>query len=166
MYRKALAIGLAALALAGCGDTKEDRAITGGGIGAAAGAVVGAVTGLSVLQGALIGAGAGALTGALTDKSQVNIGDPVYRQQASASQGGAAAPASALGDVRSIQQGLARLGYEPGPADGVMGPRTRDAVRRYQADRKLLVDGNPSPELAQHLSDEVQRLDQDARSNR
>jgi hypothetical protein len=68
MARKALAlVVLAAVALAGCGDTWGERAVTGGGIGLAAGAAVGAMTGgLSVLAGALIGGAAGAGIGALT----------------------------------------------------------------------------------------------------
>ena len=33
---------------------------------------------------------------------------------------------------RWIQQGLASLGYGPGPADGLFGARTREAIRRYQ----------------------------------
>jgi peptidoglycan hydrolase-like protein with peptidoglycan-binding domain len=57
--------------------------------------------------------------------------------------------------VRTIQSGLARLGYDPGPADGVAGPRTRDAVRRYQQDRKLVVDGALSPALARHIDAEA-----------
>lgn len=40
-------------------------------------------------------------------------------------------------DVRSVQEGLARLGYAPGPADGTLGPRTRDAIRMFERDRNL-----------------------------
>ena len=39
--------------------------------------------------------------------------------------------------VESVQRRLTELGYEPGPADGLMGPRTRDAVRALQRDRGL-----------------------------
>jgi peptidoglycan hydrolase-like protein with peptidoglycan-binding domain len=53
--------------------------------------------------------------------------------------------------VASVQSGLARLGYDPGPADGIAGPRTREAVRRYQQDRRLLVDGAITPALAEHV---------------
>jgi len=35
--------------------------------------------------------------------------------------------------VRTIQTLLAEHGYDPGPADGVEGPKTRDAVRAFQA---------------------------------
>lgn len=61
------------IALSACGVSKEDRALSGAGIGAAAGAVGGAVVGGSVAGGALIGAGVGAATGALTDEDQINL---------------------------------------------------------------------------------------------
>jgi len=72
-------LGAAALiALAGCGETKGDRAISGGAIGAGAGAVGGALLG-SPGAGAAIGGAAGAATGALTDKDDVDLGKPVWR---------------------------------------------------------------------------------------
>lgn len=54
------------LALAGCGYSPGERALTGGALGAGAGAGVAALTGGHAATGALIGGGAGALGGALT----------------------------------------------------------------------------------------------------
>jgi osmotically inducible lipoprotein OsmB len=70
---------LALLGLAACGDTKGDRALSGGGLGAAAGAGIGALTGGSVLGGAVIGGAIGAAGGALTDKDDVNLGKPAWK---------------------------------------------------------------------------------------
>lgn len=70
----------AALLLAACGETKTDRALSGGAIGAGAGAAVGAVTGGSVLGGALIGGAGGAAAGALTDKDDINLGKPAWQR--------------------------------------------------------------------------------------
>lgn len=64
--------------LVACGNTKEDRAASGGLLGAGAGAVVGSTVG-SPVTGAAIGAGVGATAGALTDKSDINLGDPIWR---------------------------------------------------------------------------------------
>lgn len=66
------------LALAACGATKEDRAISGGLIGAGAGALVGSTVGAPV-TGAAIGAGVGATTGALADPNDLNFGKPIWR---------------------------------------------------------------------------------------
>lgn len=35
-------------------------------------------------------------------------------------------------DRRAVQQALLRLGYYPGPIDGIFGPDSRAAIRRYQ----------------------------------
>ena len=42
---------------------------------------------------------------------------------------------------RMVQAGLASLGYEPGPADGLFGLRTREAIRRYQGGEGVRSDG-------------------------
>lgn len=135
-----------ALLLSACGDTTQDRALSGAGIGAAAGTVVGAVTGLSLLQGALIGAAAGGLTGALTDKDVINLGDPIWATKDK--------PANKAAVAR-VQAGLLKLGYDPGPADGIMGSKTETAIRAYQRDHGLLVDGRPTYELAQHIEGQL-----------
>jgi hypothetical protein len=67
------------IALAGCGYSTGDRAVSGGLIGAGAGAAVGAVTGGSPLTGALIGGGIGAVGGAVTSHNDVNLGRPLWR---------------------------------------------------------------------------------------
>lgn len=58
-----------------CGDTKGERALSGGAIGAGVGAVGGAVTGGSPWTGAIIGGAAGAATGALTDEDDIDLDD-------------------------------------------------------------------------------------------
>lgn len=35
--------------------------------------------------------------------------------------------------VREVQQALVAAGYDPGPIDGIMGPRTKSALRKYIA---------------------------------
>ena len=42
---------------------------------------------------------------------------------------------------RRIQQGLAAGGFDPGGADGLFGPRTRAAIRRWQSSRGGLATG-------------------------
>lgn len=49
--------------------------------------------------------------------------------------------------VLQVQIGLAGYGYYEGPLDGVMGPMTREALRRFQADYGLDVTGTITPEV-------------------
>lgn len=53
--------------------------------------------------------------------------------------------------IRSVQRALARLGYDPGPFDGVIGPRTRAAIRSFQAASGLTVDGRLTRELEREI---------------
>ena len=69
---------VAGLALAACGESKSDRALSGAAIGAGGGAALGAMTG-SPLTGALLGGAAGAAAGALTNKNDIDLGKPVWR---------------------------------------------------------------------------------------
>jgi osmotically inducible lipoprotein OsmB len=81
MSSRIVAISIAStLLLAACGHTTEDRALSGGGLGAAAGAGIGALTGGSVLGGALIGGAAGAAGGALTSDRDVDLGRPIWKR--------------------------------------------------------------------------------------
>lgn len=50
-----------------------------------------------------------------------------------------------------LQELLTRKGYEPGPADGIIGANTRKAVRTFQQSLGLPADGYPSHELLQRL---------------
>lgn len=142
--------------LAACGNTSEDRGLTGAGLGAAGGAIIGAVTGLSVLNGALIGTAVGGVTGLLTDKDDLDIGEPIWEtwfgggRRSTDSHVGQRGGASS--SVASTQSRLRDLGYDPGPVDGIMGSKTRAAIRRYQRDQGLAVDGRPSARLSQHLA--------------
>ena len=43
--------------------------------------------------------------------------------------------------IKELQQALAKLGYDPGEADGKMGPRTLAALVNFQADHKLRASG-------------------------
>jgi N-acetyl-anhydromuramyl-L-alanine amidase AmpD len=39
------------------------------------------------------------------------------------------------------QEALQKLGYDPGPIDGVLGAKTKRAIREFQSDHGLIVDG-------------------------
>jgi peptidoglycan hydrolase-like protein with peptidoglycan-binding domain len=44
-------------------------------------------------------------------------------------------------DVKDLQEALKTLGFNPGPVDGIFGAKTETAVRAFQTDRGITVDG-------------------------
>ena len=141
--------GVILLSLTGCGHTQFDRGMGGAMVGSAAGATVGALTGMTIAQGAILGAAGGAVVGLATNSNTINLGRPFWKKDASTS---LYKPASQqYSSVSTIQSGLASKGYNPGPTDGVAGNRTRRAIRAYQRDNGLLVNGQASNQLASHI---------------
>jgi lytic murein transglycosylase len=52
----------------------------------------------------------------------------------------------------TLQTALNQRGFESGTPDGMMGPATREGIRRYQRSAGLPADGYPTLELLQRLS--------------
>ncbi len=50
-----------------------------------------------------------------------------------------------------LQEALSRNGFNPGPADGIIGANTRKAVRAYQQSQGWPADGFPTSKLLQQL---------------
>lgn len=71
------------LALTACGETTNDRALSGAGIGAATGAAVGAAVAGNPWGGAavggVVGGAAGAAVGSMTTSDEINLGKPTWR---------------------------------------------------------------------------------------
>jgi peptidoglycan hydrolase-like protein with peptidoglycan-binding domain len=53
--------------------------------------------------------------------------------------------------IKSVQQVLADLGYDPGSADGAMGASTKTAIEAFQKDRKIAQDGRITPSLLREI---------------
>jgi len=53
--------------------------------------------------------------------------------------------------IRELQTALNQRGFASGSADGLMGPTTRDGLRKYQRSLGLPADGYPDLELLQRL---------------
>ena len=53
--------------------------------------------------------------------------------------------------VMKAQELLSGMGYDVGPHDGVMGTRTANAVRLFQLQTGMDVNGNVSPKLVEAL---------------
>ncbi|NJM28978.1 MAG: hypothetical protein HC855_01515, partial [Rhizobiales bacterium] len=82
----------------------------------------------------------------------VAVQNPAWQDAKSASQ------ASAVSDrdpVRTAQELLNKLGFDAGTADGKMGARTANAIRLFQMQTGLQVNGNVSPELLAALREKA-----------
>lgn len=53
--------------------------------------------------------------------------------------------------IAVVQGALNDLGYDAGPADGVIGERTREAIRQFQADYGFRPDGNLTEPLLERM---------------
>jgi hypothetical protein len=62
-----------------------------------------------------------------------------------------AAPTPQPRFIREAQRALDELGFRPGPVDGVVGRRTRDALARYQRSQKIPVTGHLDTETMVRL---------------
>ncbi len=85
----------------------------------------------------------GATSGLASSEHGVGFSAPVNPEQR--------ATTAAPWFVRDAQRTLRDLGYQPGPIDGVMGPRTQTALRSYQRTEGLPVTGRLDPETMARL---------------
>lgn len=60
-------------------------------------------------------------------------------------------PAETKALVKMVQLTLNKLGYDPGPVDGLFGSSTRKAIESFQRGRKLAVKGRISGRLLKNL---------------
>lgn len=65
------------------------------------------------------------------------------------------APSMSRADIRRAQELLAELGFDPGPADGLIGPRTRSAVENFEQAKGLPASGEVTPALIDRLALEI-----------
>ncbi|MDX1605496.1 MAG: peptidoglycan-binding protein [Candidatus Competibacterales bacterium] len=66
--------------------------------------------------------------------------------------------------VRQVQQQLQAQGFDPGPVDGVAGAGTETAIRAFQRQQKLAVDGRADTALLERLQTPRNTLPRDARA--
>ncbi len=95
----------------------------------------------------------GPVNGVMTEKTRQALA--AYERRAGRRpQALAAGPGGAMSDpVRRAQAALQRLGLLAGPADGVVGPATRDAIIRFEATRHLTIDPRVSDTLLAALDE-------------
>lgn len=97
-----------------------------------------AVAGTTLVSVGAIGAGDEA-------KQEQSQGRQATQQSMQSPQQGATQGNPGAEVVKQAQEALQAQGYDPGPIDGKMGPKTAQAVKKVQADREL----EPSGQLDQ-----------------
>lgn len=60
--------------------------------------------------------------------------------------------------IKDAQENLQKLGYDPGPVDGVWGRKTQNALREYQSDSELPVTGKLDAPTLKSLEDGIKNL--------
>ena len=53
--------------------------------------------------------------------------------------------------LMALQQALNEMGFDAGTVDGLLGPHTQTAIRRYQVVHQLPADGYPAPSVLAHV---------------
>ncbi|WP_421877088.1 peptidoglycan-binding protein [Pacificispira sp.] len=69
-----------------------------------------------------------------------------------------APPILSAAEVKALQGDLARLGYDPGPVDGILGPATRRALRAFAQDKGLSETGSSLDMLAEAVAEDAAAL--------
>lgn len=60
--------------------------------------------------------------------------------------------------IKHVQQGLAKLGFNPGAADGRDGPKTKAAIKAFQAANGLVPDGIAGPLTVEEMENDLAAL--------
>jgi hypothetical protein len=114
---------------------ENPRTVVGIGAGALTGGMIGGIVGYqtgSTAAGALLGSAIGGTTGGLWGHSVECPPDTT---------GGHHRLSGYNPEVADAQRKLQLLGYNAGPVDGVLGPKTKRALREFQSDHNLSVRG-------------------------
>ncbi|MGO8920888.1 MAG: peptidoglycan-binding domain-containing protein [Stellaceae bacterium] len=133
--------GVLALGLftAACGSDETQRSATGGLTGVGVGAAVGGPI------GAVVGGVAGAAGGAVLPEGADTAAENALHKE----RGGAQ---SARNDARQAQAELAREGLYSGKIDGIVGPKTRQALAAFQQRQGLRQTASLDRETRQRLA--------------
>ena len=90
-------------------------------------------------------------TAPIRDANVVVIRHPEWRQARVRSAAAPLKPLAGVELVREVQKLLTQLGYDVGPADGILGNRTANAIRLFQMQNRMTVNGRPDMALLQRL---------------
>ncbi len=139
--------------------SRGKQAIKRGAIGAAVGGVLGGLIGggKGAAIGILLGGGAGAGSLVIDGEKELRLDSGTeieiraLKTTGRASEEGYDSFHVTRATIMEVQRELNQKGYNAGPADGLMGTRTRGALRQFQRDSNLPVTGRIDRETAERL---------------
>ncbi|PWI34766.1 hypothetical protein DI392_00330 [Vibrio albus] len=67
--------------------------------------------------------------------------------------------------IKRVQWHLQKLGYDPGPADGLMGQKTSNAIKQFERDSDLPITGLPSPRVLVNMELALQQIRKSAQGD-
>ncbi|MBI4526843.1 MAG: peptidoglycan-binding protein [Deltaproteobacteria bacterium] len=105
--------------------------------------------GESATGGQVQGSGQGSAAGSLGGSAQGSSQSPTYGE--TETRGTRIAGGMAKEDVKKAQQALKEKGHDPGPVDGIIGPRTQAALKAFQQAQGLNASGQLNDETKQAL---------------
>ena len=83
--------------------------------------------------------------------SSANSGMDTSTSARGTSSSGRMARGGSAANVKEAQQALKDKGYDPGPVDGVMGTKTKDAIKSFQSASNLQATGTLDAQTADNL---------------
>jgi len=83
--------------------------------------------------------------------SSANSGMDTSTSARGTSSSGRMARGGSAANVKEAQQALKDKGYDPGPVDGVMGTKTKDAIKSFQSASNLQATGTLDAQTADKL---------------
>jgi peptidoglycan hydrolase-like protein with peptidoglycan-binding domain len=87
----------------------------------------------------------------LTQRGEQDISQPSRTQESPLEPRAPRRERSTATVLMRAQEELRKLGYDPGPIDGRLGPRTQQALRNYQRDYNLPITGRLNARTRQKL---------------
>src|SRR5919107_1461589 len=101
------------------------------------------------------GSAAGSSSGSATGSSGSASGSQMERAGRSGSASGQSSARGMSGqsseNIKQVQEALKNKGHDPGPADGVMGPKTQQALRAFQKESGMQASGRLDDKTASAL---------------
>ena len=84
-------------------------------------------------------------------ESRMKSGDQSGGQATGRSGMGGRAQMGGQGNVKQVQEALKDKGFDPGPVDGIMGPKTQEALRSFQQSKNLKATGRVDAQTRKEL---------------